>query len=172
MQRLTQNDFDALFSLMEKSFPADEHRGRTAQRALFADSDYAVYGIKDGADVKAFISTWRFDDFVYIEHFAVNPSCRNNGVGKKMLNDLIERLGKPVCLEVEPPVNGITRRRIGFYERNGFFLNTYPYEQPPMAAGKKALKMYVMTSGAAADEQRFQKIKSALYEKVHRVVKV
>lgn len=30
MQRLTQNDFDALFSLMEKSFPADEHRGRAA----------------------------------------------------------------------------------------------------------------------------------------------
>lgn len=32
MQRLTQNDFDALFSLMEKSFPADEYRDRTTQK--------------------------------------------------------------------------------------------------------------------------------------------
>lgn len=32
MQRLTQNDFDALFSLMEKSFPADEYRDRAAQK--------------------------------------------------------------------------------------------------------------------------------------------
>ncbi len=172
MQRLTQNDFDALFSLMEKSFPADEYRGRAAQKALFADPDYAVYGIKDGADVKAFISTWRFDDFAFVEHFAVNPRFRNNGVGGKMLNELIARLNKTVCLEVDPPETDIARRRIGFYERNGFFLNTYPYEQPPMAAGKKSVKMHVMTSGAAADERRFQKIKSALYEKVYRVVKV
>lgn len=170
MQRLTQNDFDALFSLMEKSFPADEYRDRAAQKALFDNPLYAVYGLKDGAAVKAFIATWQFSDFAFVEHFAVDPSCRNNGIGKKMLNDLIKHLGKPVCLEVEPPTSDITRRRIGFYERNGFFLNTYPYEQPPLSRGKKALRLHVMTSGAAADERRFQKIKSALYEKVYRVV--
>lgn len=169
MQRLTKNDFDALFSLMEKSFPADEYRSRAEQQALFADSDYAVYGLKDGAAIKAFISTWRFDDFTYIEHFAVNPAFRNNGIGGKMLNELIAQLGTPACLEIEPPTSDITRRRIGFYERNGFFLNTYPYEQPPMSRGKKALKMHVMTSGKTASEQEFQKIKSALYKKVYRI---
>lgn len=169
MQRLTKNDFDALFSLMEKSFPTDEYRSRAEQQALFADSDYAVYGMKDGTAIKAFISTWRFDDFVFIEHFAVNPDFRNNGIGGKMLKDLVEKLGKPVCLEVDPPDTDMARRRIGFYERNGFFLNTYPYEQPPMSRGKKAVAMRVMTSGKAADERRFQKIKSALYKKVYRI---
>ena len=169
MQRLTQNDFDALFSLMEKSFPADEYRSRAEQRALFADSDYAVYGLKDGASIKAFISTWHFDDFVFIEHFAVNPAYRNNGIGGKMLGELISKLKKSVCLEVDPPVSDIARRRIGFYERNGFFLNTYPYEQPPMSRGKKSVAMHVMTSRGFADEQRFKAIKSALYKKVYRV---
>ncbi len=83
MQRLTQNDFDTLFSLMESSFPANEYRGRAAQRALFGDPDYVIYGIKDSALLKAFISTWRFSDFTFIEHFAVNPLCRNNGIGGK-----------------------------------------------------------------------------------------
>ena len=171
MQRLTQNDFDALFSLMEKSFPADEYRDRAAQKALFDNPLYAVYGLKDGAAVKAFIATWQFSDFAFVEHFAVDPSCRNNGIGKKMLNDLIEHLGKPVCLEVEPPTSDITRRRIGFYERNGFFLNAHPYEQPPMAAGKKSVKMQVMTTGGKVNAERFAEIRSALYEKVYRVVK-
>ena len=171
MQRLTQNDFDALFSLMEKSFPADEYRGRAAQKALFDNPLYAVYGLKDGADVKAFISTWRFDDFAFVEHFAVNPRFRNNGVGGKMLNELIARLNKTVCLEVDPPETDIARRRIGFYERNGFFLNAHPYEQPPMAAGKKSVKMQVMTTGGKVNAERFAEIRSALYEKVYRVVK-
>ena len=74
MQRLTQNDFDALFSLMEKSFPADEYRSRAEQRALFADSDYAVYGLKDGASIKEFISTCDLEEFEFIEHFTLNPA--------------------------------------------------------------------------------------------------
>lgn len=105
---------------------------------------------------------------MFIEHFAVNPLYRNNGLGGKILNDLLKKLKKQVCLEVELPTTVIARRRIGFYERNGFFLNLYPYEQPPLSQGKKALPLHVMTSGGFADEQRFRRIKSALYKKVYR----
>lgn len=168
MQRLTKNDFNALFALMEKSFPVDEFRVREQQKALFSDDSYVVYGLKDGNALKAFVSIWQFDDFVFIEHFAVNPLYRNNGLGGKILNDLLKKQKKQVCLEVELPTTVIARRRIGFYERNGFFLNLYPYEQPPLSQGKKALPLHVMTSGGFADEQRFRRIKSALYKKVYR----
>ena len=167
MQRLTKNDFNALFVLMEKSFPVDEYRTRDRQEALFSDPAYAVYGLKNGVALKAFVSTWQFDDFVFIEHFAVNPLYRNNGLGGKILNDLVKKLKKQVCLEVELPTTVMARRRIGFYERNGFFLNLYPYEQPPLARGKKALPLHIMTSGGLADEKRFRRIKSALYKKVY-----
>ena len=91
MQRLTKNDFNALFALMEKSFPVDEFRVREQQEALFSDDSYVVYGLKDGNALKAFVSTWQFDDFVFIEHFAVNPLYRNNGLGGKILNDLLKK---------------------------------------------------------------------------------
>ena len=168
MQRLTKDDFGAVFSLIEKSFPVDEYRVRKQQEALFSDDSYIVYGLKEADALKAFVSTWQFDDFVFIEHFAVNPLYRNNGLGAKILNALVQNLKKRVCLEVELPTTVMARRRIGFYERNGFFLNTYPYEQPPLSQGKKALPLYVMTSGGFVDEQQFSRMKNALLRKVYR----
>ena len=37
-----------------------------------------------------------------------------------MLQELVKQYQKPICLEVELPEDELTRRRIGFYERNGF----------------------------------------------------
>ena len=36
IERLTEADFDQMFSLMERSFPEDERRDYTGQRELFA----------------------------------------------------------------------------------------------------------------------------------------
>lgn len=78
-----------------------------------------------------FISWWEFDDLIYIEHFAVDNSLRGGGFGKKILNNFMQEQTKPILLEVEHPHNSIQRRRINFYEREGFILNHYSYKQPP-----------------------------------------
>lgn len=84
--------------------------------------------------------------FAYIEHFAVDPAYRNGGLGSLMLTELVKTVGKMICLEVEPPEDAVTRSRIEFYEANGFYLNEYPYIQPPFAEGYDEIPLMIMTS--------------------------
>ncbi|MCI8448180.1 MAG: hypothetical protein HFH30_07230, partial [Eubacterium sp.] len=74
-----------------------------------------------------------------------------------------------ICLEVELPENDLAKRRIRFYERNGFFLNQYPYVQPSISKGRSPIPLLIMTSGQPVSEKIFQEIKSTLYEYVYGV---
>ena len=166
MEVLNTADFDKMFGIMEKSFPPDEHRPKNEQKKLFEDSRYKVYCV---GKVKAFMAVWEFENFVFLEHFAVSPEYRNEGLGSRMLGALREKYNKKICLEVEPPENKIASGRIGFYERNGFYLNTYPYIQPPISKGKTPIPLMVMTSGAPVDKQEFEEIKDILYKEVYKI---
>ena len=82
IERMQPADFDAVYRLLTQSFPATERRGAAGQRALFSDSAYRVDILRapDGG-VQALIASWDFDDFVFLEHFAVDPACRSGGIG-------------------------------------------------------------------------------------------
>ena len=74
-----------------------------------------------------------------------------------------------ICLEVEFPDNEISRRRIGFYERNGFVLNNYPYIQPPISEGRNPVPLKIMTTDKGITEEQFNKIRALLYKYVYNV---
>ncbi len=146
IEKLKTQDFDTIYDLMEMSFPSDEYRTYDEQKALLNNPAYSIYVLYDESqDIKAFIAVWGFNKFAFIEHFAVNPEHRNSGIGAYILNELVKLLGKTVCLEVEPPETEMASRRIGFYKRNSFFFNEYPYMQPPISQGKKAIPLFIMT---------------------------
>ncbi|MBO7288483.1 MAG: hypothetical protein J6V03_00640, partial [Clostridia bacterium] len=76
---------------------------------------------------------------------------------------------KLICLEVEPPQSEITKRRVGFYKRNGFYLNEYPYIQPPISNGKNPVPLMIMTSGHKVNRKEFNLIKEYIYRNVYNV---
>ena len=115
-----------------------------------------------------FLAVWEFESFIYIEHFAVDPSLRNSGTGSAMLKELVKQYQKPICLEVELPEDELTRRRIGFYERNGFVFNEYPYIQPPISKGKSPVPLRIMTYGSAITQDTFEEMKRVLYQRVYK----
>ena len=172
IEKLKIQDFDMIYDLMEKSFPSDEYRTYDEQKALLNNPAYSIYVLYNEYQViKAFIAVWEFNKFAFIEHLAVSPEHRNGGIGAYILNELVGLLGKTVCLEVEPPETEMAKRRIGFYKRNNFFLNEYPYMQPPISQGKKAIPLFIMTSGGKVDEDIFEQIKGTLYKKVYNAYK-
>lgn len=168
LERLDISDFDEMFDIMEKSFPADERRPKEEQEKLFNISNYKVYCVKE-KNVKAFMAAWEFDTFVFLEHFAVSPEYRNEGLGGRMLTALAAMCDKKICLEAEPPETDVASGRIHFYERNGFYLNEYPYIQPPISKGKKPVPLMIMTSGEKVSVQEFEEIKSTLYKEVYKI---
>ncbi len=169
LEIMKTEEFDQVYSLMENSFPSDEYRSYEEQKKLFEHPEYSIYvahDLKNGA-IEAFVAIWQFLDFVYIEHFAVHKTLRGQGIGSGILQEVIRMSEKQICLETELPETDIAKRRIAFYKRNGFFLNSYPYMQPPMSEGKQEVPLAVMTSKEHIAKDRFEKIRAVLYQKVY-----
>lgn len=170
MKEIYVDRFEEIFEIMCESFPADERRKKEEQRGLFALPEYRVFACEQKGKIIGFIAIWEFDDFVYVEHFALTESCRGLGLGSKMLKETAKLFEKPLCLEVEPPTTDIARRRIRFYERNGMYFNDYEYVQPPLSEGQNSLPLKIMTSGKKISKDKFEKIKNALYKYVYKVI--
>lgn len=164
------NNFDQMYRLMEASFPQDEYRPYASQKALLADPAYRVYAHCDNTHtLLAFLAIWDFGNFAFIEHFAVRPEYRNSGLGSRLLQELALLLKKPLCLEAELPENDLAKRRIAFYQRNGFSHNPYPYQQPALGPDRSPVPLCIMTCPAPITQQEFISLRDTLYQKVYTV---
>lgn len=174
--RLDKNDFEGVWNIMEASFPVDERRNREGQERILSNPYYRLYGYKEDGVLAAFIAVWEFPDFMFGEHFAVEKSHRNSGLGAKLIQELLEEFAgsvsdaHPFVFEVEPPENELAQRRIGFYERNGFVMNDYEYVQPAMSAEGKAIPLKIMSGPGMISPQTFGHVRDMLYRHVYRVL--
>lgn len=171
VEKTDSRAFDQIYTLMEQSFPLEEYRPYPEQKALLSRPAYGLYAARDDREgnLLGFAAVWEWEDFAFIEHIAVSPHYRNEGLGGKLLDQVVALLGKPVCLEVEPPDGGMASRRIGFYQRHGFFLNPYPYTQPAISEGRKPIPLLIMTYGREISEGAFVTIRNRLYRQVYQV---
>lgn len=167
INRAFLNDFDKIYKILKDSFPKDEIRSYDGQKALFENDFYRVYCIREGDEIVSIAALWCFDEFTFIEHLATTPKSRDKGLGATILREIIDNSNHTVCLEVEPPKDEITRRRIAFYERGRMFLNLYPYIQPSLGEGREAIPLFIMTSNSKIDEETYSKIKHTLYKEVY-----
>ena len=173
LQKMDNADFDKVFALMEESFPSDEYRNYIGQKKLLDNPLYEIFVVKNSetADIEAIAAIWDFGENAYIEHLAVSPKLRCGGMGSKILGELAQNISKPLCLEVELPECDIAKRRIGFYERCGYYLNDYPYMQPSLSEGKKSIPLMIMTYGGKIGRDEFENLKNLLYKEVYKVLK-
>lgn len=171
LQRIKTSDTE-LYSFMEclmiSSFPEDEYRDLNDLKE-YTDSLPCFYNniIFDSETPIGLITYWQFDSFYYAEHLAIDPSLRNGGYGRKLLELLKSELKLPIVLEVELPEEEMAQRRINFYKREGFALWEKTYFQPPYKDIYKPLPMYLMVSGSLDAEKDFDRIKENIYEKVY-----
>ena len=169
LEKLDKKDFLQVWQIMENSFPPEEHRTRVGQEDLLENSYYQLYGYKNKNVVAAFFAVWQFEEFAFVEHFAVAENYRNGGIGAQLLKELLVFLDMPIVLEVELPEEELPQRRIRFYERNGFVLNGYDYVQPPMQAERKAIPLRIMSYPGILEESQFKNVRETLYREVYHV---
>lgn len=168
LSKVTKNEFDSIYSIMTDSFPVTEMRTYEGQLKLFDKNKYEMFVKKDeSGTILAFIGSWEFKGFRFIEHFAVDNKLRGQGMGSKILAEYISMSQKPVVLEVEPAETPIAKSRIEFYERLGFHLNKFYYEQLPLYTGGKNMELKIMTYPSSIDINMFEEYKKVLYENVY-----
>ena len=167
---MNEREFDKIFALMEKSFPESERRTYAGQKELLADPYYRLITETDNNNqIVAFLATWEFSLFRFVEHIAVNPVMRGSGIGGKMMIAYIEESKKPILLEVEHPDTELAQRRIGFYERLGFHLNPFEYVQPSLQKGQDDLPLKIMSYPQFLTGEEFVLYKENLYRNVYKI---
>ena len=171
LKKMLLSDFDEVYKIMEEAFPVDEIRTYEDQKAILLENPkfnpFVLKNEKTG-EIEGFISVYNFSNFFYIEHFAIKYKYRNNGLGSKILQEILNLYKGRVCLEAEVPNTEIAIRRIEFYKRNGFLKNDYDYIQPPMSKGRKPVPLVILTTGGNISKEEFQEIKNTLYKEVYK----
>ena len=168
----TQNPlFQAVWSVYMNSFPADEKRTLIQQKKLFKRKEYSLFAVLEKQKFLGFLSTWDFDSFLFIEHFAVKEGLRGRGMGTKILQEFIllqKAKNKKIILETERPnANPAAKKRIVFYERLGFKLCLENYIQPPYSMKKKPVPLFLMQHGKKISSDEFIDIREKLYRIVY-----
>ena len=150
---LKMEDYPSFLKLYNESFPPDERRELKDEEHLanfikMKGGKSNAFAAKDGDLFLAFLSYWTFEGYTYIEHFAVVPEHRGKRIGALMLNHLFKEVSPNVLIEVEKPEGEEQKRRIKFYERNGFRVREeFDYTQPAYSSDKSPVEMLLMTHG-------------------------
>lgn len=161
-----------LGELYYNSFPPEERRAwDNIQQLLAADnSPYNIDVILYRGDFVGFVSWWQFPTFCYVEHFAVEPAMRGEGIGSRVIMQFVKNMAMPIVLEVELPGSSeVACHRIAFYSRNGFKPNAdFEYMQPSYGDGLPSVPLMLMTIGMSVDVD-LEQIAQQLHEVVYGV---
>ena len=158
-ERITTPDhpaFERAFALYQVSFPLHEQRTRDKQERVLSHPQYHYNVIWEGEEFVGILLCWEGEGFTYVEHFATCPELRGRGLGARAL-ELLGQKGKPLVLEIDPPVDGISLRRKGFYERVGFCENSFRHVHPPYRKQFHGHPLVVMTYPERWDERLYEK---------------
>ena len=74
-----------------------------------------------------------------------------------------------IVLEVEEPIDELTKRRIGFYQRQGFTIQDMPYQQPPYRKGDDWYPMKLMTLRGEDFSRQYEKVKNNIYREAYNI---
>jgi GNAT superfamily N-acetyltransferase len=162
---------------LQTLFPREEYRDLPVWRDYVSHrSEFHLLVAYDEARPVGLLSYWDFGTFRYVEHFGVAPEWQGRGYGSQLLQRFIQCFVQgfnqgaalPVVLEGELPTSTQARRRIAFYERQGFRLWPHVYAQPPYRRGDAPVPMSLMGYGWE-DESQFEKVRDTIYQAVYGV---
>ncbi|WP_164974088.1 GNAT family N-acetyltransferase [Filimonas effusa] len=163
LQRITAADdsvMDFIQQLYEASFPIEERRLFTAVKELLLNSQMRLVLVTNEARAPVgFVIYWQFDDFVFIEHLAIDAAFRSLGFGKKIIQQLLEGANGCCLLEVEHAHDTDSEKRIRFYQRLGFHFNEEVYFQPAYHEGGQPVPMLLLSNSSLLPEKLAQFIK-------------
>ncbi len=135
-ENVTEKTFPSVYEKMKTAFPLEERRKYIDQLECLKDERFNFFEITENNCAVGFIAIWNLDGFVFLEHLAIDEDKRSGGFGSKAVELLKATYNKPVILEAEAPITEQQIKRIAFYDRLGFKVNDFDYEQPSYHGGE------------------------------------
>jgi ribosomal protein S18 acetylase RimI-like enzyme len=163
--------FSRLYNLYTASFPHPERRSWDGLvHELIYEKRFFSNALLQDNEFVGFLNYWKFEQFYYIEHFAVLEKMRGKNIGSDAIEMLMKQSKVPIVFEVELPVDEATRKRVHFYERLGFTLLLQEYAQPAYIDDELQVPMKLMCNDEVFGNENFEAIKSTLYSEVYETL--
>ena len=150
---VNEKTFNTVFDKMKTAFPYEERRDYSDQKECLKNKYFNFFEIYDGDVAVGFTALWVFENFVFIEHIAIDEDKRGSGYGSKAIELIKEKYNKPLILEAEAPVTEQQIKRIKFYNRLGFNVNSFNYTQPSYHGGEGVPLLILSYPNKLTDEE-------------------
>lgn len=168
LKALDVKEFSMVYEIMRQAFPDAEIRTYEKAYALLDNQNYQISVIQDYENnIGGFIAAWDFDEFRFVEHFAVSKRIRGAGIGSEMMKEYLNQSKKPVFIEVEGQETRDAKRRVEFYQRLGFFLSKFGYMQPALQNTLQELYLKIMSYPSGITEDKFNDFKRVVFSQVY-----
>lgn len=171
-QQLAMKDFDAFYEILTHYFPAKEVKEYAYLKTLFETNAAQAIVQKEGEQIVGGLCYMEVEDFVFIDYLVIIESHQGNKQGEKILQYFKNKINKPIVLEVEHPEDEISKRRISFYQRQGFILNNYQYVIPPVRSLKYAISFLLMTYPTSLSEDAYTNMYPRILKTVYGIDEV
>ena len=157
-----------IVKIYESSFPFEERRPIESMSEAIASQAVCFFRIYCAGECIGLLHCWCFTHVVYCEHFAIAQAFRNHRYGQMVLRTLLANTPKPLLLEVEPPTDEMSKRRMNFYEREGLAIVKTDYMQPPYHPSLPPLPLYLLSNEPELSPQALSESILELLAQVYR----
>ena len=161
-------DWSEIWSLYEASFPACERWREEAYDRAFDDPLFAADAIRRNGQAVGLLFHWVTPDFDYLEHLAISSRLRGQQLGSLALEAFCRDNRRRIVLEIDPPEDEISIRRLHFYQRLGFVANPHEYIHPSYRSPFHAPRLVVMSRPEALTDDEARRFADFIREHVLR----
>ncbi|WP_165043159.1 GNAT family N-acetyltransferase [Dysgonomonas sp. ZJ709] len=158
--------YDIFRPIYSTSFPIHEQRDTAQQIKAFESDRYSLECTIENSTLIAFIAYWEFEEYIYIEHFAVNDKLRGQNYGSLILHEFINKKEKTVLVEIDPLTDDISIKRLRFYERLNFNINEYDHYHPPYNKKYAPHKLVLLSHNHQISKEQYD----AFYENMVEII--
>lgn len=150
--------WEQAWRLYSESFPEHERRRISSHRRAVEDPRFHTRVAVENGNLLGLIFYWNFGDKkIFIEHIAVNPLMRCQNIGSAILSTFItQNPDTDIILEIAPPVDEESSRRLRFYEKLGFVVNDFAYVHPSYQKKGPAHELVILSFPAPMSAGEFE----------------
>ncbi|MDZ4992366.1 GNAT family N-acetyltransferase [Clostridium perfringens] len=171
--RINSNNecFNKAMEIYKVSFPIFEQRTIKDQIKALEDEDYHFNVIYDGDKMVGILLYWDMNGYKYIEHFAIDSSLRGKNYGSRVLKEFCKN-NKNVILEIDPPIDEISNKRLNFYSKLGFKLQDFNHIHPSYRKECKSHSLKIMTFNENISKEDYDTFNNLLKKNVMKYSEV
>lgn len=163
LNNLEDRYFQEIWHLYETSFPKEERRNISEQKIILKEKKYCAQYFLEESTLIAFLFYWQFEEYIFIEHFAVNSAFRGKSYGSSILDTFLKKY-KKVFLEIDPICDVVSQRRFHFYKKFGFVKNEFEHYQIPLRKGADILPLTLLSFPQKLSPQTYQNLYSKMQQ--------